>query len=101
VQLRLSPDSSATTLELEHTVPLAVAQSGAGSLFVGPGWDSALMALAGFLRGEAPADPIAAANSLETQRFAKQALYAWASAVEASGTASAEEVRAAVEAVIP
>ncbi len=101
VQLRLSADANATTLELEHTVPLIFAQSGAGSLFVGPGWDGALMALARFLRGEAPADPIAATNSLETQRFSKQSLHAWASAVEASGTASAEEVQAAVAAVTP
>jgi uncharacterized protein YndB with AHSA1/START domain len=101
VQLRLSSTSSLTTLELEHSVPLAFAQSGAGALFVGPGWDSALRALAGFLRGEAPADPNAAASSLETQRFAKQAMFAWAEAIKASGTASAEEVQTAVEAVTP
>jgi uncharacterized protein YndB with AHSA1/START domain len=100
VQLRLSPDSSTpggTTLELEHTVPLMFAQSGAGALFVGPGWDGALMALGGFLRGETRPDP----SALETQRFNKQAMFAWGAAAEASGTASAEQVRAAVAAVTP
>ncbi len=97
VQLRLTPDEHATTVELEHTVPLMFAQSGAGALFVGPGWDGALVALAGFLRGEDKADP----GSLETQHFAKQSMLAWGLAVEASGTASAEQVQAAVAAVTP
>jgi uncharacterized protein YndB with AHSA1/START domain len=101
VQLRLSSTSSLTTLELEHSVPLAFAQSGAGALFVGPGWDGALMALGGFLRGEAPDDPVAAARSLETQRFSKQALSAWADAVSVSGTATPEELQAVVQAVTP
>ncbi len=101
VQLRLLSTSSLTTLELEHSVPLAFAQNGAGALFVGPGWDTALMALARFLRGEAPADPVAAASSLETQRFNKDSLSAWANAVNVSGTATAEEVHATVQNVTP
>jgi uncharacterized protein YndB with AHSA1/START domain len=101
VQLRLSSASSLTTLELEHSVPLAFAQNGAGALFVGPGWDSALMALARFMRDEAPADPVAADSSLKTQRFNKDSLSAWANAVIVSGTATTEEVHAVVQTVTP
>jgi len=40
VELRLSGDGAERTrLELEHTVPIEMAQSGAGALYVGPGWD--------------------------------------------------------------
>jgi uncharacterized protein YndB with AHSA1/START domain len=98
VELRLAPDGdSETVLELEHTVPLEIAQSAAGALYVGPGWDGALMGLDLFLRGEAPADPAAAANSLEVQRFSKQSLHAWTAVVESSGTASSDEIVAATE----
>jgi uncharacterized protein YndB with AHSA1/START domain len=46
VELRLSPDGEdRTMLELEHTVPIALAMSGAGSLYVGPGWDGAAVRL--------------------------------------------------------
>src|ERR1700752_2031781 len=34
-----------TELELDHTVPIAMAQSVAGALFVGPGWDGAFIGL--------------------------------------------------------
>ncbi len=38
VELRLAPTGDiATTLELDHTVPIEMAGSGAGALFVGPG----------------------------------------------------------------
>lgn len=33
----------ATELRLDHTVPLALAQSVAAALFVGPGWDGAFL----------------------------------------------------------
>ena len=52
-EIRLSPTGDgATTLELEHTVPIEMAQSGAGALWVGPGWDGGLLGLALFLAGE-------------------------------------------------
>jgi uncharacterized protein YndB with AHSA1/START domain len=54
VELRLSPNGEETVLELEHVVPFEVAQSAAGALYVGPGWDGALMGLDLYLRGEAP-----------------------------------------------
>lgn len=100
VDLRLAAAGGATMLELEHTVPRDVAGSGAGVLYVAPGWDIALRSLNGFLRGEAPADPVAAENSREAQSFAKEATLAWAAVVEASGTATAEEVAAAREAAL-
>jgi hypothetical protein len=50
-----------------------------------------------YLRGEAPADPAAAANSLEVQEFSKQSLHLWIAAVESSGTAGADEIAAAAE----
>lgn len=102
VQLRLSGEGNGDTiLELEHSVPLETAQSGAGCLFVGPGWDSAMMALGGYLRGEVHDDPVATASSLEAQRFARQALFAWVAAVEASGTATAEEIAVMTQAALP
>jgi uncharacterized protein YndB with AHSA1/START domain len=97
VELRLSPNGDETVLELEHVVPFEIAQSAAGALYVGPGWDGALMGLDLYLRGEAPADPAAAANSLEVQEFSKQSLHLWIAAVESSGTAGADEIAAAAE----
>jgi uncharacterized protein YndB with AHSA1/START domain len=97
VELRLSEAGGETVLELEHTVPMAIAQSGAGALWVGPGWDGALVALDLWVRGEAPEDPVAAASSPEAQAFSKESVHAWAAAVTASGTASPEETAAATE----
>lgn len=99
VELRLSPDESAdTVLELEHTVPIEMAGSGAGALYVGPGWDGAFLALGLFLGGEVSDDPVAAANSPEGQEFSRQSVHAWTTVIESSGTASAEEITAATEA---
>ena len=98
VELRLTPqDDGDTVLELEHTVPIEMAQSGAGALYVGPGWDGALMGLGLFLRGEAVGDPVAAASSPEAQEFSKQSVHAWAEVVKDSGTATAEQLAAATE----
>jgi uncharacterized protein YndB with AHSA1/START domain len=98
VELRLTPQGDGDTmLELEHTVPIELAQSGAGALYVGPGWDGALLALGLFLRGEAAGDPVAAANSPEAQEFSKQSVHAWAAVVTDSGTATAEQLAAATE----
>jgi uncharacterized protein YndB with AHSA1/START domain len=98
VEVRLTTQgSSDTVLELEHTVPIELAQSGAGALYVGPGWDGALLGLGLFLRGEAVGDPVAAASSPEGQEFSKQSVHAWAAVVEDSGAATADEVAAATE----
>jgi len=98
VEVRLTAQGeSGALLELEHTVPIEMAQSGAGALYVGPGWDGALLGLDLFLRGEAIGDPVAAANSSEAVEFSRQSVLAWAEVVKDSGTASAEELAAATE----
>ena len=97
VELRLTADGDRTTLELEHTVPKEMAGSGAGALYVGPGWDGAFLALGLFIAGEVIDDPVAAASSPEAQRFSQKSVDAWAAAIEASGTASADELADAVE----
>jgi uncharacterized protein YndB with AHSA1/START domain len=99
VELRLRGDGEdATTLELEHTVPIAMAGSGAGALYVGPGWDGALMGLGLFLDDVPIGDPVAAASSPEALAFSRESVRAWKAAVESSGTAGADEVAAAVAA---
>ncbi|MGW4110831.1 SRPBCC domain-containing protein [Actinosynnema sp. NPDC004786] len=101
VELRLVADEDErTTVELEHTVPKAMAGSGAGALYVGPGWDGALLGLALWLAGQVAEgdDPTAAANSPETQRLNLGSIEAWTAAVAASGSATEEEVQAAVAA---
>jgi uncharacterized protein YndB with AHSA1/START domain len=98
VELRLSAGSEdITVLELEHTVPIEIAGSGAGALYVGPGWDGAFLALALFLDREISEDPVAAANSPEGRDFAEQSVHAWAAVVETSGTASPADISAAKE----
>jgi len=97
VELRLVPDSDATTLEVEHTVPIGMARSGAGALWVGPGWDGGLLALGLYLRGKGPDDPVAAENSPERQRFSARSAHAWAETITASGTATADEVAEGLE----
>lgn len=93
VEVRLSPaGEDETELELEHTVPLAMAGSTAGSLWVGPGWDGALMGLGLFVRGEAVGDPVAAANSPEVLEFNRHSVLAWVGATRASGGATAEQI---------
>jgi uncharacterized protein YndB with AHSA1/START domain len=99
VELRLTPDGDgATTLELEHSVPLEFAGSGAGALYVGPGWDGAFLALGLFLDGQVTDDPVAAASSPEAQEFSRHSVDAWTATIEASGTAGPDEVAAAREA---
>jgi uncharacterized protein YndB with AHSA1/START domain len=98
VEVRLSAQGeSGAMLELEHTVPIEMAQSVAGALYVGPGWDGALLGLDLFLRGEAVGDPVAAANSLEAQRFSRGSVQAWAGVVKDAGAATAEQIAAATE----
>ena len=75
VELRLAAvDDGTTTLELDHRVPLAMAGSVAGSIFVGPGWDGAFLGLALYLAGEVADDPVAAANSPEAQEYSRRSV---------------------------
>jgi uncharacterized protein YndB with AHSA1/START domain len=98
VEVRLTAQGAGdTVLELEHTVPIEMAQSGAGALYVGPGWDGALMGLGLFLGGEAVGDPVAAASSPQAQEFSRRSVHAWAAVVKDSGAATAEQLAAATE----
>lgn len=97
VEVRLVAQDGGTLLILEHSVPLAIAGSGAGALFVGPGWDGALMGLALYVDGNVPDDPVAAASSLEAQQFCARSIEEWVSVIESSGTADDEAVAAARE----
>jgi uncharacterized protein YndB with AHSA1/START domain len=98
VEVRLTPaGEEATELELEHTVPIEMAGSGAGAFFVGPGWDGAFLALALHVAGEASDDPVAAANSPEAREFTRRSVDAWEATVTSSGTATPEEIAAGRE----
>ena len=100
LDVRLAVTGDETTVELTHTVPLAMAGSGAGALFVGPGWDGALLGLGIHLRGLSVGDPLEAANSAEVIEFNRGSISRWTEAVESSGTATAEEVAGAREAAV-
>ena len=98
VELRLSSEGDVgTVLELEHTVPIEMAQNGAGALYVGPGWDGALLGLGLYLDGKVSDDPVAAASSPEAQGFSGRSVHAWAAVISASGTATDDEIAAAAE----
>jgi uncharacterized protein YndB with AHSA1/START domain len=95
VRVRLSADGGGTLLELEHSVPVAFAGSGAGALYVGPGWDLAVLGLALYLRGEPVDDPTAWEATPEVQRFSLATIDAWTAAV--GTTAAPDEVAAAAD----
>ena len=92
VTVRLAPTGEGTALELEHTVPAAFAGSGAGALFVGPGWDVALLGLALHVAGEDVGDPAAWEDGAEVRAANAASIDAWVATVTASGTATPEEV---------
>ncbi len=95
VRVRLSRVGQGTVLELEHTVPAAFAGSGAGALYVGPGWDVALLGLALWLRGEFVEDPAAWEGSPEVQKVNTGSIEAWIATITTSGTATDDEIAAA------
>jgi uncharacterized protein YndB with AHSA1/START domain len=98
VELRFTAlDAERTGLEMVHTVPIEIARSGAGALYPGPGWDGALLALGLYVAGQVAEDPVAAANSPEGLEFSYGSVLAWKAVVEESGTATDEEIAAAVE----
>ncbi|MEU8080363.1 SRPBCC domain-containing protein [Catellatospora citrea] len=99
VEVRLtSGGADSTDLEVEHTVPIEMAGSGAGALYVGPGWDQGLLMLARYLGGEPSDDPLADQNSPAGQEFSRRSIQAWADAIRASGTATEDEITASVTA---
>lgn len=88
VELRLAPEGEdRPRLELEHTVPIDV----------GPGWDGGFVALDLYLRGEISDAPVAAASSPEGQELSKRSVDAWLAVLQASGTATADEIAAAAQ----
>jgi uncharacterized protein YndB with AHSA1/START domain len=98
VDMTLSADGEQTLLQLTHSVPLELAGGVAGALYVGPGWDGALLGIALHLAGEVTADPVAAANSPEVQNFNVSSINEWIAVIEASGAAGADEISAARQA---
>lgn len=102
VEIRLTegPEDETTSLELEHSVPAEFAGGGAGALYVGPGWDGALLGLALYVAGQAEGDPREAALSPEAMKFSEHSVRAWVKAIRASGTATEEEITAAAEAAM-
>ena len=100
VDVRLAEAADKTTVELTHTVPLSMAGSGAGALFVGPGWDGALLGLGIHLRGLAVGDPVKAANSPEVIEFNRGSITRWSETITTSGTATGEEIANAREAAV-
>ena len=95
VDVQLSGESQQTLLKLTHSVPIELAGSGAGALYVGPGWDGALMGIAVYLAGEVTEDLVAAANSPQIQDFNVSSIKEWVASIEASGTADADAISAA------
>ena len=98
VDVILSGDGQQTLLKLTHSVPIELAGSGAGALYVGPGWDGALLGIARYLAEEVIDDPVAAANSSEMQDFNLSSIKEWVATIEASGTADADAIAAAQQA---
>ena len=99
VRLRLTPEGdTGTLLELEHSVPVAFVGSGAGALYVGPGWDVAVLGLARFLAGEVVDDPAAWEGTPEVVAYNGATIEAWTDTVTASGTATPDEVAGGVAA---
>jgi uncharacterized protein YndB with AHSA1/START domain len=98
VSVRLSASGAGTALHLEHTVPAAFAGSGAGALYVGPGWDVALLGLALWLRGELVEDPATWEASPEVREVDSGSIEAWIATVTASDTATEDEIAVATAA---
>lgn len=68
-----------------------MAQSVAGALFVGPGWDGAFLGLGLYVAGEAVGDPREAANSPEVVEFNIASIDRWSTVADQAG-ATPEEV---------
>jgi uncharacterized protein YndB with AHSA1/START domain len=99
LEVRLSAGAgSATDLELEHSMgespEIPPAPGGSGALWVGPGWDGALLGLALYVTGQLPADadPVEMANSPEVVAYNEQSVRAWIEAIRASGTTTEEDL---------
>ncbi|ADB31287.1 Activator of Hsp90 ATPase 1 family protein [Kribbella flavida DSM 17836] len=100
LEVRLTPGPGETTeFELEHSMEGPPAPGGAGALYVGPGWDGAILGLGLYLAGELTTDddPTEMANSPEVVRYNEQSIYAWIDVIRASGTTSEQDLKATIE----
>jgi uncharacterized protein YndB with AHSA1/START domain len=100
VEVTLSDSVGRTSLELVHRVPQAMAGSVAGALWVGPGWDGALLGLGQHLAGVEIGDPREIANSPEVIEFNRGSIEQWTAAIESAESATTEEIAAAREAAL-
>lgn len=100
IEVLLSGDGDQTLLTLTHSVPIELAGSATGALYVGPGWDGALLGLGLYLAGEVSGDPVAAANSPEVQSFNVRSIQEWIAVIEASGTAESDAISMAQQAAM-
>ena len=99
VALRLTAvGDERTAVELEHSVPAAMAGSGAGALWVGPGWDLTLIGLALHLDGHADVQGVE--SGPQGPELGRGSVAAWVAAIGASGTATAEETAGAEAAAL-
>ncbi|MGW6283254.1 SRPBCC family protein [Kribbella sp. NPDC055071] len=100
LEIRLTPGPGASTeLELEHSMIDPPAPGGAGALWVGPGWDGAIMGLALYVDGELAddVDPTEMANSPEVIEYNEKSVRAWIEVVRSSGTTSEDDLAAAAK----
>jgi uncharacterized protein YndB with AHSA1/START domain len=100
VDLRLTADGKLTLLVFDHTVTMEMAGSTAGALYVGPGWDGAVLALNEYLAGRLTEDPVTAADSPESQAFSAESIDAWTAIIQASGTTDADAIATARKAAL-
>lgn len=100
VDLRLTADGRQTLLEFDHTVPIEMAGSMAGALYVGPGWDGAMMSLNQYLADQLTEAPTVAAESSQSQAFSTESIDAWTTIVQASGTTDADAIAMARKAAL-
>ncbi|TWD82686.1 uncharacterized protein YndB with AHSA1/START domain [Kribbella amoyensis] len=100
VEVRLTPGPGETTeFELEHAMTEPPAPGTGGALYVGPGWDGAVVSLGLYLAGEIgeDSDPVEMANSPEVIKLNEKSVYTWIEVVRASGDVTEEELRATAE----
>ncbi|ROO85969.1 uncharacterized protein YndB with AHSA1/START domain [Actinocorallia herbida] len=93
-----SAGAGSTDLVLEHSVPAAFVPDAGGALYVGPGWDGALLGLGLYLDGFEPEDPSAFQNSPEVLEYNAGSIAEWENALRASGLATDAQIDAAVQA---
>ncbi|MDX6284043.1 MAG: hypothetical protein QOH03_5114 [Kribbellaceae bacterium] len=101
ISLTAGQDGETTELQMDHSVP-ADFGGASGALYVGPGWDGALLGLALYVEGKLTEhdDPQEMANSPEVIEFNTASIHAWVKALRDSGLVSEEELRAATEASV-